>query len=396
MVETMDRLKEIVNEELFDWIRDIRRKIHQWPEKAFEEYKTAELISKHLEELEIDHKTGIAKTGVVGKILVDEKAPTVALRADMDALSIMENTGLSFSSKVPGVMHACGHDGHVAILLGAAKLLRKNPPRGNVVFIFQPGEEGRGGAMPMIKEGILEDVDIIFGGHIERYYQVGEIAIKRGVHTSYSDSFEIEITGKGGHAARPHEAIDAVIIASQLVINLQTIISRELDPLHPSVITIGVLKAGTVYNAIAEKAILKGTIRTTEVSLRSLIIGKIRGVASSLATLHGATIDVKIQPGYPPVINHEREYEFARDIAEKLLGKEKVFSLSFPSLGGEDFGYYTQKIPGCFVRLGAAKKGFEQIASHSPRFDFDEGVLRVGAAYMSELARYAIERLVNS
>ena len=395
-MENRDKVKEIANDEFFEWITDIRRKIHQWPEKAFEEFKTAELISKHLKELGIDHKTGIAKTGVVGRLFIDKKAPTVALRADMDALSIMENTGLPFSSKVPGIMHACGHDGHVAILLGAAKLLKNNPPRGNVVFIFQPGEEGEGGATPMIEEGVLEGVDIIFGGHIERYYQVGEIAIKKGVHTSYSDSFEIEITGKGGHAARPHEAIDAVIIASQLVINLQTIISRELDPLHPSVITIGVLKAGTVYNAIAEKAILQGTVRTTEVSLRSQIIGKIRGVASSLSTLYGATIEVRIHPGYPPVINHEREYEITKEVAEQLLGKQKVFSLSFPSLGGEDFGYYTQKIPGCFVRFGAAKKGFEQIASHSPRFDFDEGVLRVGAAYMYELARYAIEKIKNS
>ncbi len=389
----MGRIKEIVNEELFEWIRDIRRRIHQWPEKAFEEYKTAEIISGHLGKLGIDLRTGVAETGVVGRLITDRKAPTVALRADMDALSISENTGLPFSSEIPGVMHACGHDGHVAILLGAAKLLKDKPPSGNVVFIFQPGEEGEGGARPMIEQGVLDEVDIIFGAHIDRHYQVGEIGIRTGIHTSYSDAFEIEVTGKGGHAARPHEAVDAVIIASQLVNYLQTIVSRELDPLHPSVITIGVLQAGTVYNAIAEKAVLKGSIRTTETSIRTQIINKIRGITSSLSALYAAKIDVRIIPGYPPLNNHERECRFARDVAEGLLGEERVISIPFPSLGGEDFAYYTQKIPGCFVRLGAAKKGHEHITSHSPRFDFDEEVLRVGAAYMTELARYAVEQL---
>lgn len=389
----MDKIKEIVNDELFGWIVDIRRRIHQWPEKAFEEHKTAELISTHLKELGIEHKTGVAKTGVVGRLITDEKAPTIALRADMDALPVNENTGLPFSSKAQGVMHACGHDGHVAILLGAVKLLRTNPPPGNIVFIFQPAEEEEGGARPMIEEGVLEGVDIIFGGHIERHYQVGEIAIKTGIHTSYTDSFDIEITGRGGHAARPHEAIDAVIIASQLVTYLQTIISRELDPLHPSVITVGVMQAGTAYNAIAENAVLKGTIRTTETSIRNQIIDNIRSIASSLSTLHSAKIDVRINPGYPPLINHDREYEFARDVALRLLGEKRVTSIPFPSLGGEDFSYYTQQIPGCFVRFGAAKKGHEQIPEHSPKFDFNEEVLRVGAAYMSELVRYAIDKL---
>jgi hippurate hydrolase len=375
----MHKIKEIVPDELFAWMKGIRRKIHEWPETAFQEHKTAEIISLYLKKLGIEYKTGIAKTGIVGNIKTDQSAPTVALRADMDALPIWENTGLPFSSKIPGIMHACGHDGHVAMLLGAARLLKESLPHG--------------GARPMIEEGVLDNVDVIFGGHIERYYQVGEIAIRKGIHTSYTDYFELEVTGRGGHAARPHEAIDAVVIASQLVINLQTIVSRELDPLHPSVITIGVMQAGTVYNAIAEKAILKGTIRTTEESLRSQIIDKIRGVASSLSSLYGAKIEVKISAGYPPVINHEREYEFAKEVAERLLGTEKVYSLAFPSLGGEDFGYYTQKIPGCFIRFGAAKKGYEQIASHSPRFDFDEGVLRVGAAFMSELVRHAIEKL---
>ncbi len=387
----MEKIREIADDELFSWMQDIRRSIHAWPETAFEEHRTAEFISNKLREIGIDHTSGIAQTGIVARLTTADDAPTVALRADMDALCVSESTGLPFSSEVPGKMHACGHDGHVSMLLGAARLLKKDPPGGNVVFLFQPAEEGQGGAKPMIEAGALDGVDMIFGGHIERHFQVGEIGIKKGIHTSYTDSFDIEITGKGGHAARPHEAIDAIIIASQLVTYLQTIISREVDPLHPSVLTIGVMNAGTVYNAIAEKAILKGTIRTTETGIRSQIIDKIKKISSSLSTLHGATIRVQMNAGYPPVINHDRECELAREVAEGLLGKERVISIPFPSLGGEDFAYYLQKIPGCFVRYGAAKEGYEQITTHSSQYDFDEEVLRVGAAFMSELTRHAIK-----
>ena len=389
----MKNIRKIADDELFKWMVDIRRKIHQWPEKAFKERRTAELISRCLKEIGIEHRTGIAVTGILGRLITDKKAPTVALRADMDALPVHEDTGLPFASKVPGIMHACGHDGHVAILLGAAKLLKAKPPKGNVVFIFQPAEEAGGGAKPMIEEGALKGVDIIFGGHIETHYRVGEIAIKRGVNTAYTDSFYIEITGRGGHAARPHEAVDSVVIASHLIMCLQTIVSREVDPLNPSVITIGCMHAGTVSNAIAENAILQGTIRTIETSVRAQIVDKIKHTASSLSTLHNAKIDVRINPGYPPVINSERGYKFARDTAERLLGEEGVISIPHPSLGGEDFAYFTQKIPGCFVRFGAAKEGCEDKASHSSQFDFDEETLRVGAVYLTELVRDAVRKL---
>ena len=389
----MENIRKIADDELFKWMVDIRREIHQWPEKAFEERRTSELISRHLNEIGIEHRTGIAKTGILGRLITDQKAPTVALRADMDALPVHEDTGLPFASKVAGLMHACGHDGHVAILLGAAKLLKARPPKGNVVLIFQPAEEAEGGAKPMIEEGALEGVDIIFGGHIETHYQVGEIAIKKGVHTAYTDSFYIEITGKGGHAARPHEAVDSVVIASHLIMFLQAIVSREVDPLSPSVITIGYVHAGTVSNAIAEKAVLQGTIRTIETSLRKQIVDKIKNIASSLSTLHNAHIDVRINPGYPPIINSDREFIFAWDTAERLLGEKRVISIPHPSLGGEDFAYYTQKIPGCFVRFGAAKEGCEDKASHSSQFDFDEEALRVGAVYLAELVRDAVEKL---
>jgi hippurate hydrolase len=389
----MNKVRKIVNDELFEWIRDIRRTIHRWPELAFKEEKTAELIAKTLKKLGIKYKTGIAQTGVAGKLVTDENAPTVALRADMDALPITEDTELPFSSENPGVMHACGHDGHVAIVLGAAALLKNYPPEGNVVFIFQPAEEGDGGAKPMIEEGVLEGVDMIFGGHIERHHAVGEIGIKTGVHTAFTDAFDIRITGRGGHAARPHETTDAVLIASQLVVNLQTVISRDIDPVHPAVLTIGYLRSGTVYNAIADKAILRGTIRTTDETVREQIIGKVKKLTSSMALLHDADIKFNNKPGYPPVINDPATIEYAEYAAKKLLGKGSLISLLYPSLGGEDFAYYLQKIPGCLVRLGGAKEGNEKMSSHSPKFDFDEEVLRVGAAYFSELVRHTIKKL---
>ena len=392
----MSKIKNIVSEELFEWMRDIRRTIHQWPELGFKEEKTAELISSALEKLGIKHKTGVALTGVVGKLMADERAPTVALRADMDALPVVEETGLPFSSKISGVMHACGHDGHIAIALGAAAILKDNPPDGNVVFIFQPAEESEGGAKPMIEEGALNGVDMIFGGHIETDYNVGEIGIKTGVHTAYTDAFDIKITGKGGHAARPHETVDAILLASKLVMDLQTIISRNIDPLYPAVISIGYLRSGTVNNAIAEEAVLKGTIRTTDESIRLQLIDKIKKMTFSMSTLHDAKIIFTIKPGYPPVINEKKASEFAIHVAEELVGRGKVVELPLPGLGGEDFAYYLREIPGCFVRFGGAIEKHENMPSHSPRFDFDEEVLRVGAAYLSELVRFTLRKLPNA
>ncbi|HDL21272.1 MAG TPA: amidohydrolase [Nitrospirae bacterium] len=384
----------MMDNELFDYLCSIRRTVHQWPEPAFEEHKTAEVISNALEKLSLWHKSGIAKTGVIGRLDSGIKgAPVVALRADMDALPISENTGLPFSSKNHGFMHACGHDGHIAILIGAAALLKETYPEGDVVFIFQPAEEGGGGARHMIEAGVLDGVNMIFGCHIDRHLQVGQIGVKKGIETSFTDAFEIKVLGKGGHAARPHEAVDAVVIASLLVVLLQTIVSRSTDPLNPTVITIGSIHSGSAYNVIADEATLRGTIRSIDDRNRRQVFHKIKKTAASLASLNDAEIHVDINEGYPPVVNPYSGYNLARHTAEKIVGHNNVLTLTHPSMGGEDFAYYLEKVPGCFVRLGGAKKGLENVASHSSRFDFDEEAIRIGATFLAELTRDAIIKL---
>ena len=370
--------------------------MHQWPELAFQEHKTSAFIARELESLGIPCETGIAGTGVVGRLInAHHQSPTVALRADMDALLLHEETGLPFSSQVKGVMHACGHDGHIAMVLGAAALLKENPPDGNVVFIFQPAEEGGAGALEMVKAGVLDGVDAIFGGHIDRHLSVGQIVAEEGANSASTDELDIIVTGRGGHAARPHETVDAVVVASMLVMTLQTIVSRQIDPVHPSVITIGRLCSGTARNVIAERAEIEGTIRTTDEGARQEMITHIKRMTQSMASLYNAHISAVINEGYPPVINTPHESEIARQAIVNIVGKKGITPFK-PILGGEDFSYYLQKIPGAFVRLGASREGLENIPSHSPRFDFDEEVLAVGARFFSEVVRLYIDYKRNN
>ncbi len=383
-------MKTAVEEETFEYLKRIRRKLHQYPEPSFQEFKTSEIISEELKRLSIWHKKGIGKTGIIARLDSPyENAPTIALRADMDALPIEEKTGLPFSSRHPGYMHACGHDGHMAILLGAAKLLRDSGPGGNVVFIFQPAEEGGGGARVMIEAGAVDDVDMIFGGHIDMHFPMDTIAIRHYMDSSYTDSLEIRIVGKGGHAARPHETVDAVVVGSLFVTSLQTIISRTIDPLNPAVISIGSFHAGRAYNAIADDAVLRGTIRTTEKKTREMIIKRIKQTASSFSSLYGAEIYVSVQEGYPPVINHPVAYRIARDAAKAVVGEDNFLRVEQPSMGGEDFSYYLLEVPGCFVRFGAQRGPHRSAPAHSCQFDFDEGVLLTGTLFYTEIVKRA-------
>ncbi|MBF0321177.1 MAG: amidohydrolase [Nitrospirae bacterium] len=334
-------------------MRDIRREIHQYPELGFNEHRTAALIAARLADLGIECRTGVAGTGVVG--VIGTSGPTVALRADMDALPVTECTGLPFSSKIDGVMHACGHDGHVAIVLGAACLLKEDPPDGRVLFIFQPNEEGTGGAKPMIEEGIVTGVDAIFAGHVDPRYDAGVIVLTPGVNTAYTDAFDIEITGRAGHAARPHEAIDAVYVACSMVVQAQGIVSRGIDPLRPAVISIGEIKGGTVNNVIAEKALLRGTIRTLDAGTRGLIFEKLRRLSTSMEQYYGAKIELTFHAGYPPLVNHEREYETAHRAAIDVTGSENIIILQTPSMGGGGLCVFSGENPGMLHTLWGAQ-----------------------------------------
>lgn len=381
------------DQNLTDWMTAIRRHLHRYPEVGYQEHGTAAFIEEKLAELGITRVHRLMGTGVVAWLGKEEPAPTVALRADIDALPIQEQTGLSFASEHPGVMHACGHDGHVAMLLGAARLLKAHALPGRVALIFQPAEEADGGAQGMIAGGALEGAAVIFGGHIERLYPVGEIAVQPGIICAYTDEFRITITGKGGHAAKPHDCRDSIVAASALVLQLQTLISRETDPVAPAVITIGTIQGGSAANAIAEETVLTGTIRTVDPATRTALFDGIRRMAAALEGLYRVSATVAITDGYPPVVNNEVASRIAREAAAAVVGEAGVIPQPKPSLGGEDFSFYLTRVPGCFVRFGARKEGHEAESAHSPRFDFDEGVLPLGAAFFAEVALAAFSRL---
>jgi amidohydrolase len=376
-----------VPEALWQHMVELRRGFHQVPELAFKEEKTAALVIAELERLGIPWEYQGVGSAVIGRIAA--AGPRIALRAEMDALPGYENTDLPFASTLEGKMHACGHDAHMAMVLGAARLLADAPPPADVVLVFQPAEERGGGARTVIASGALEGVAAIFAGHVTQHYGVGEIMVADGVITAQSDGFVIDVQGRGGHGARPHEATDAVIIAGFLVIALQTLVSREVDPLHPSVVTVGMVKAGTAANVIAADAHREGSIRTTLPAVRSHLHAGIRRMAKALGDLHNARLAVEIREGYPPVVNSVREARLARRAAQQVVGEAGLVQLDHPSMGGEDFSYYLEKIPGCYVRFGARPANREFVPLHSPAFDIDESVLRVGAAFFDRVVREA-------
>ena len=370
---------------------DLRRTLHAYPELAFEEVQTAGVIMRELDRLRIDYDYGGKGGAVVGRLTgTSKKSPVVALRAEMDGLPAQENTGLPFASRIDGHMHACGHDVHMAMVLGAAAMHVDSPPPGDVVYVFQPAEERGGGARVVLESGVLSDVSAIFAGHVTHHHRVGEIMVVPGTVTAQSDGFSIRVTGKGGHGARPHEAIDAVVITSLLIIAIQALVTREVDPVHPAVVTIGRVEAGTASNVIAEDAILEGTIRTTRADVRENLHRGIERLGRAFADLHRAEIDVEIRGGYPPVINTPTEAAFATEAVRRMDPRASLVLQEHPSMGSEDFGFYLQSFPGCYVRFGARPDDHVYVPLHSPQFDVDERVLGVGASWLSEVARVAM------
>lgn len=365
-----------------------RRELHENPELSFEEVETARRIARELDRIGIPYRTGVAGTGIVADL--GGEGPRVALRADIDALPIFEDTGLAFASRREGVMHACGHDAHTTMVLGAAELLaRETSLPAPVRILFQPAEERGAGAKAMIEEGALDDVAMIFGGHVDRTYVTGQIVTHAGAVNASSDSFRIEIGGKGGHAARPHEGVDAVLVGSAIVTALQSIVSRELNPAFPAVVTVGRFKAGKAANVLAGRALLEGTIRTLDPNVRSEVIAAIERICRALGEAHRAQVRVEVSDGTPAVVNTKEMAELARAAAIEAVGPDAAVPLSMLNMGGEDFAFYLQKTRGCYVRLGVRGPGEEAHPAHSSKFDVDEAVLAIGARFFSRLVKLA-------
>ena len=396
MLDRTDIPADLIDSELFGRLVSLRRDLHQHPELSWQEQRTAGQICRYLDDLGLRYRRNVARTGIIAEI-PGKAGPYVALRADMDALPIIEETGLPFASQNQGVMHACGHDGHTSMLLGAASLfVEERELPAPVRLIFQPAEETGEGAKAMIEAGALDNVAMIFGGHVDRHFPVGSIAITDGVVNASSDRFSITITGKGGHAARPHETIDAVVVGSLMVIALQTIVSREVNPAFPSVVTVGRFDAGTAANVIAGQAHLEGSIRAQDQHVRESLHRSIERMATSIGTLHGAAVQVEIDQGTPALVNRPECTGIAREAAVTAVGEKDVVKMKMANMGGEDFSYYLERVPGSYVRFGTARDGIEQYPAHSSKFDFDENAIAVGAAYYHAVARLAGEAIQDN
>jgi len=376
-----DIRREIVS--LKDEVISLRRNFHMHPELGFREVRTAKIVGNYLSELGLDVKTGVARTGVVGILKGKGKGKTILLRADMDALPIEEMSSISYKSVNKGVMHACGHDGHTAMLLVAAKVLShyKNEIKGNIKFVFQPSEEkDPGGATKMIEEGVLQEPDVnkAYGLHLWNMLPSGVVGIKPGVLTAEADRFSLKIEGKGGHGAYPHTSVDPVVIASHIVLALQTIVSREIDPLHPIVLTVGKIHSGDVFNVIPEYAELLGTVRILDRNIAKTIPKRIGRISKDVAEAFRGSAKLDYHFGYPPLINNPKEVEFVKSVAVGVVGKEKVVEVS-TSMGGEDMSYFLEKVPGAFFWLGSQNKakGLNK-PHHSAYFNFDEDALPIG------------------
>jgi len=377
-----------LGEKLFSRLVTLRHWFHQHPDLAFEEAGTAERIIAELKRLKIKYDYAGVGHAVIGHIEgSDPDKMAIALRAEMDALPGTESTGAPYASIYPGKMHACGHGAHMAMLIGAANLLVKSPPPGPVRLIFQPAEEKGGGARTAISDGALENVAAIFAGHVTHENVTGQIMVRDDAVTAQSDRFVIRIRGKGGHGARPHEAVDAIVICGFLITALQTLVSRETNPFHPAVVTIGKVSAGSAANVIAETAELEGSIRTSKAEVRRHIHHGLERMVDAIAELHNAEVEIDIAEGYPPVINEPVATAVARSAAKEIVGDDQVVGSEYPSMGSEDFSFYLGQIRGCFVRFGAREPDWEPIPLHSPAFDIDEKVLAVGARFYNRVAR---------
>jgi len=380
----LDELKKETGEltsKLIAW----RREFHRHPETAFEEHWTSSVLKIFLEEHDIPVQV-MAKTGLRGVLKGKPGGKTIALRADIDALPLKENGEKEYISENPGAAHACGHDGHMAILMGAIELLcrRKEDFQGDVVFLFQPSEERiPGGAKLMIEEGALEGVDAIFGLHLWQPLATGVVGLVKGAMMAQPDKFTIRIQGRGGHGSMPHQTVDPILVASHLVVNIQSIVSRNVDPLKPVVVSFGTIEGGTIYNIIPDGVVLTGTVRSFETDVQELAENRLQKITDATCAAFGATADFLYEKGYPPVVNDESMVDFVAHTAQGIFGEEKVQEID-PVMGGEDFAYFLQEIPGAFLFFGMGD-GMEY-PHHHPAFDIDEKALPQATLLMTAVA----------
>jgi len=378
-------------------MQQIRRDIHAHPEVRYEEHRTSELVARKLAEWGIEVHRGLGGTGVVGTLRSGASGKSIGLRADMDALPIQEVNAFGHRSTNAGKMHACGHDGHVAMLLAAARYLAESKPfNGTVNLIFQPAEEGGAGAQKMIDDGLFEKFpcDAVFGMHNWPALPVGQFGLTAGPMMASGNLFEITVSGKGAHAAMPHQGIDPVFIAVQIVQGLQGIITRAKKPIDPAVLSITVIRAGDTQNVIPDSAFISGTVRTFDERVTDLIEERMRRISELTAEAHGATAAVKFDRYYPPTINHARETDFAASVMDDIVGPQNVVRELEPTMGSEDFAFMLRAKPGCYVFIGngdgahrSSGHGLGPCDLHNPSFDFNDELIPIGATYWVRLVQ---------
>lgn len=371
----------------------LRRDLHRHPELSLKEVRTQQRLEEALRVLGVTDITRAAGTGLVARVPGRGKGAAVAVRGDIDALPIAEATGLAFASENPGVMHACGHDVHASWAVGAARSLVLSPAEGDVLIVLQPAEEIGKGALAVLESGALAGVRAIFGGHVDRRFEVGQVVAQAGPLAASADTFEITLTGTGGHGARPHLTKDPVVAAAALILDIQAIVSRRLDPGTPGVITVGAVHGGDAPNVIPATVQLRGTIRTTTASARELLTSELTHRAGAVAEAHRVSAKVTISDGTPALENSPECADFAAQAARAVLGDASVVPLGFTNMASEDFSFYLDRIPGCFLRIGAREAGGATGDVHTPTFAPAEESVFVGAAVLAECARLASRTL---
>ncbi len=382
---------EALHEQLIAWRRDF----HMHPELGFQEHRSAAIVAEYLRQLGYDVQTGIAHTGVVGLLEGEKDGPVVMARFDMDALPVTELNEVDYASRNPGLMHACGHDAHMAMGLGVATLLAKyrDQIKGTLKLVFQPGEEGMNGAEVMVKEGVLENPrpDVVLATHVWIEKPIGTIAVTSGAVMAAAEKWTCVVRGEGGHGAMPHQAVDPIVAASHIVTTLQTIVSRDVSPLATAVVTVGSIEGGDAFNVIPEKVEMSGTIRTYDPEVRETVLRRVREVVEGVAAACGTEAELEFSYLTPALVNDARVSKVVRSVAESVVGPENV-SAEERTMGSEDASFFLQEVPGCYFFLGAAnaERGLDA-PHHNPHFDFDEDALPLGVAVMAQsIAHYLI------